>query len=108
MKINSSTRGAILLCAALLLPATASAEVSRQTLDSLGVPDRVETRIGTLEYWNGAPTEATASKVYDALDFTRALNVYNNTFRAASAYAIVKGFQSIGAPDNTVVIFPEL
>jgi len=108
MNIKFRIRSAIMLCAALLLPAAASAEVSQQTLDSLGVPDRVETRIGTLEYWDGAPTEATASKVYDALDFTRALNVYNNSFRAASAFGIVKGFQSIGASDNTVVVFPEL
>ena len=108
MEIKFRIRSVIIPIAALLLPAVAAAEVSQQTLDSLGVPDRVETRIGTLEYWDGAPTEATASKVYDALDFTRALNVYNNSFRAASAYGIVKGFQSIGAPDNTVVIFPEL
>ena len=44
----------------------------------------------------------------DTLDFTRALNVFNNSFRGASAYAIGKGFQSIGAEDNTVVIFSEL
>ena len=50
----------------------------------------------------------TAQKVYDTLDFTRALNVFNNSFRGASAYAIRKGFHSIGAEDNTVVIFPEL
>jgi len=34
--------------------------------------------------------------------------VYNNSFRGASAYAIRQGFLSIGAEDNTVVIFPEL
>jgi len=50
MNIKFRIRSAIMLCAALLLPAAASAEVSQQTLDSLGVPDRVETRIGTLEY----------------------------------------------------------
>lgn len=44
----------------------------------------------------------------ETLAFTRALNVYNNSFRGASAYAIRKGFLSIGAEDNTVVVFPEL
>jgi len=71
-------------------------------------PDKVETRIGTLEYKDGAPTVETAQKVYDTLDFTRALNVYNNSFRGASAYGLLKGFRSIGAKENTVVIFSEL
>jgi hypothetical protein len=75
---------------------------------SLVTPDKVETRIGTLEFWDGVPTVQTAEKVRDALDFTRALNAYNNSFRGASAYALGKGFQSIGAEDNTVTIFSEL
>jgi hypothetical protein len=75
---------------------------------SLNTPDKVDTSIGTLQFNNGAPTAETAQKVFDALDFTRGLNVYNNSFRGASAYAIRKGFLSIGAQDNTVVIFPEL
>src|SRR5262245_22878422 len=75
---------------------------------ALVTPDKVETRIGTLEFKDGAPTAETAERVRDILDFTRALNAYNNSFRGASAYAIGKGFQSIGAEDNTVVIFSDL
>jgi len=86
----------------------ALAQVSQQTLNALGAPDKIETRVGTLEFKDGVPTVATAERVRDTLDFTRALNVYNNSFRGASAYAIGKGFQSIGAEDNTIVIFQEL
>ena len=86
----------------LLLQTTAGVPAAITT------PDKVETRIGTLEFKDGAPTVETAEKVRDALDFTRALDAYNNSFRGASAYAIRKGFQSIGAEDNTVVIFSEL
>ena len=46
---------------------------------SLITPNKVQTSIGTLEFQDGAPTKATADKVRDALDFTRALNVYNNS-----------------------------
>ncbi len=88
----------------LALHRTAAAQIP----PSLVTPDRVETSIGRLEFKDGAPTVATAEKVRDTLDFTRALNVYNNSFRGASAYAIGKGFQSIGAEDNTIVIFSEL
>jgi hypothetical protein len=74
----------------------------------LTTPDKVDTSIGTLEFKDGAPTVETARKVQDTLAFTAALNVYNNSFRGASAYAIRKGFQSVGAEDNAVVIFSEL
>ena len=86
----------------------ASAQPSSAIPPFLMTPDRVQTSIGTLEFKDGAPTVETAQKVRDALDFTSALNVYNNSFRGASAYALGKGFQSIGADDNSVVIFSDL
>jgi hypothetical protein len=99
---------AVMSLALVVATSPALAQVSSETLQSLGAPDRAETRIGTLESKYGVPSAATAQKVYDTLDFTRALNVYNNSFRGASAYAIAKGFRSIGAADNTVVIFSDL
>jgi hypothetical protein len=98
----------VVACTVLGLPHSAGAQVSAETLKSLSAPDKVETRIGPLEFKDGAPSADTAEKVRDTLDFTRALNVYNNSFRGASAYAIGKGFKSIGAEDNTIVIFSEL
>ncbi|MGD9744166.1 MAG: DUF1254 domain-containing protein [Dongiaceae bacterium] len=95
--------------AVLALPSAAAiAQVSQETIRSLGAPDTAQTRIGTLEFKDGAPTAETASRVYDALDFTRALNVYNNSFRGASALALVKGFASIGAKPGDVAIFSDL
>lgn len=94
--------------ALMLAAGPALAQVSTDTVRSLSAPGTIETRAGKLEFRDGAPTEETAQKVYDTLDFTRALNVYNNSFRGASALAIVKGFQGIGANPGDVVIFPEL
>jgi hypothetical protein len=91
--------------AALVLPGSTGAQ---KVPPEITTPEKVETRIGTLEYKDGAPTVETAERVRGALDFTRALNVFNNSFRGASAYAIRKGLQSIGAGDNTVVVFSEL
>ena len=96
---------------ALALPGltvTAQAEVSKATIDALGAPGSVKTSIGTLNFKDGAPSADTAQKVFDALAFTRALNVYNNSFRGASALGFHKGFQSIGAAYNDVVITSEL
>ena len=80
------------------------AEVSSETVKALGAPDRLETSVGTLDFKDGAPSADTAQKVFDALDFTRALNAYNNSFRGASALAIVKGVESLGAKPGDVVI----
>jgi hypothetical protein len=95
---------AAIACAVLALPGLAAA----QTPPGLTTPDKVDTSIGALDFRDGAPSVATAEKVRDALAFTAALNVFNNSFRGASAYALGKGFQSIGAEDNTPIIFSEL
>ncbi|MGK9167630.1 hypothetical protein KXR53_15100 [Inquilinus limosus] len=78
----------------------AAAQVSDETVRSLSAPDRVETRIGTLEFKDGVPSVATAQTVYDTLAFANGLAVYNNSFRGASAYAIRKGSTAL-APRTT-------
>ena len=45
---------------------------------------------------------------YDSLDYIRGVDAFMNSFSGASAYADPQGLQSIGAEDNTVVIFSEL
>src|SRR5690349_3434723 len=86
----------------------AFSQVSTEAIKSLSAPSTVETRAGKLDFQDGAPTEETARKVYDTLDFTRALSAYNNSFRGASALAIVKGFAQIGVRPGDVAIFSEL
>ena len=43
--------------------------VPAETLRSISTPDRVESRLGSLEFRDGAPTKATAELLYDHLDF---------------------------------------
>jgi hypothetical protein len=97
---------ALVACAAL--PHLAAAQTAATIPPGIATPDTVETRIGKLEFKDGAPNAATAEKVLDNLDYIRGVDAFMNTFSGASAYAIRKGFQSIGAEDNTVVIFSEL
>ncbi|TIM26212.1 MAG: DUF1254 domain-containing protein [Mesorhizobium sp.] len=94
--------------AAIACVGIARADVSEGVVKSLGAPDKLDTSAGTLEFKDGVPTADTAQKVYDTLDFTNALAAYNNSFRGASALAIVKGFEGIGAEPGDVVIFSEL
>lgn len=101
--------GALAVGVALLASGVAAqAQVPDKVVESLGAPGSLATGYGQLDFSNGVPTVETAEKVYDILDFTQALSVYNNSFRGASALAIVKGFESIGARPGDVVIFSKL
>jgi hypothetical protein len=76
---------------------------------SLSTPDRVETRIGTLEFTDGFPTEATASLLYDHLDFLRGVEVFLQCVPAASLEAMRAGMEDVGvAACHQVGIFDRL
>src|SRR5271169_4072798 len=71
-------------------------------------PNKIETRLGTLEFTDGAPSKATIEKVYDNLDLMHGVEAFVNAFQGASTYAIWKGFNDAGVADNSVLIFSEL
>ena len=75
---------------------------------SITTPDTVQSRLGTLEFNDGAPTPDTAERLYDHLDFMRGVEAYLNSIQGASLVAIRRGFQSVGVEDNQFLIFPEL
>jgi hypothetical protein len=75
---------------------------------SLVTPDKVETRIGTLEFKDGAPSAETLEEVYDHLDFTHAFEAFVNTMQGVSMEAIRKGFHDLGFKDNEVVVWSDL
>lgn len=93
--------------ALIVITMTASAQ-KMTTPPEITTPDKVETSIGTLEFRDGAPSAATIKKVRDNLDYVRGVDAFMNSISGVSAYAMRKGFQSIGAEDNTVVIYSEL
>lgn len=97
------------LAFALLFSATARAEVSQETLESLSIPDKVETSIGTLEFFDGVPIGDTVSIVYDNLDRMRGLEVFLDNIGAVSMYSVRKGLADAGAEGaNRIAIFEQL
>ena len=82
--------------------------VSAETLRSISTPDRVESRLGTLEFDDGAPTKATAELLYDNLDFARGIEAFLGAFPAASMAAMRQGLLSVGVEDNSLMIYPDL
>jgi len=72
-------------------------------------PDRVETRIGTLEFFDGLPGKATVEKVYDNLDLIRGIETFLNGIPAASVEALRQGMVGLGADSsNKAVIMDRL
>jgi hypothetical protein len=74
----------------------------------LTTPDKVETRLGTLQFFDGFPDNATVEKVYDNLDFMRGVQVFLNTVPGASMVAIRNGLREFGPDNQTVVLFESL
>ena len=77
-------------------------------LASTSTPDTVESRLGTLEFDDGAPSEATAALLYDHLDFLHGVEAFLGALPGASLAAMRRGFQSAGVEDNSFTFFPDL
>jgi hypothetical protein len=71
-------------------------------------PDSVETRIGTLNFLDGFPDDATTQKAYDNIDFQRGVEAFLAAIPGASVYALREGFKSQGADNQTVLIMETL
>jgi hypothetical protein len=70
-------------------------------------PNTVETRLGTLRFFDGFPDDATTQKVYDNLDFIHGVDAFLNAMPGASTEAIRVGFASQGADNNQTVLITE-
>jgi hypothetical protein len=75
---------------------------------NLLTPDSVDTRLGTLRFFDGFPDQSTVEKVYDNLDFIRGVEVFLNTQAAPSLLMNFEGMRSIGVDGQTIGIFENL
>jgi hypothetical protein len=82
--------------------------VSKETLSSISTPDQVESRLGTLEFDDGAPSEETAALLYDNLDFINGVQAFLGAIPGASLIALRRGFGEAGVEDNSFTLFSEL
>ena len=65
---------------------SATYEMTTDIPASITTPDSVETRLGTLRFFDGFPDEATVQKVYDNLDFQRAVQAFLAALPAANTW----------------------
>jgi hypothetical protein len=77
--------------------------------EKIMTPDTVETRIGTLEFFDGIPTKKTATLVYDNLDFLRGVETFLNGVPAASLEGLRLGMAELGVTEcYQAVVFDDL
>lgn len=71
----------------------------------IAIPGEVESRLGTLKFFDGFPDDASVKKLYDNLDFQRAVQAYLLGLAPVSQYANRKGILEVGPANTTVPIF---
>ena len=71
--------------------------------ESITTPDTVETRLGTLKFFDGMPDEKTVQLAYDNLDFQRGVSAFLNAIPIASLYAMREGIREGGVTTNNMV-----
>jgi hypothetical protein len=99
---------AVAISATLVLPRLAAAQTAPSIPPSIITPDKVESRLGTLDFKDGAPSKTTSDKVYDAIDFAHAQRVFADTFQGVSIHASRKGLLCVGVKDNEAIIYSGL
>ncbi len=76
---------------------------------SITIPDQVETRIGSLEFFDGFPTDETALKMHEYLFFHRAVDVFLDEMSAASILALREGIRDLGVTEcHQIAVFENL
>ena len=86
-----------------------AAQVSEEVLESISTPDKVETSIGTLKFFDGAPYPETAERVYEYLDIMRGVDAFLKGMPGASLQGLIKGAHSQGAVEcHQVLVFDKL
>jgi hypothetical protein len=73
----------------------------------IACPDTVNTRFGTLNFFDGFPDGASVQKIYDNLDFQRAVQAYLLALPALSQAAMRKGTLELGPANTTVPLLEQ-
>jgi hypothetical protein len=108
MKPQARRSTTVLAPASPAAPGLAGAQPAGRVPPSIMTPDNVESRIGTLQFKDGMPTQDTLNKVYDNLDFTHAFEAFMNARQGVNFRAIHKGLLDAGVKNNEVILFSEL
>jgi len=115
--------GVALAMSSILLTACSPTSTAIKTTENSGVtpgfnhkipeqimtPNKVKTRIGDLNFYDGMPDDATIQKTYDNLDFMRGVEVFLNFIPATSIEGLRRGHLELGiTSSNSVMLLDKL
>ncbi len=80
-------------------------KMTTQIPENVLIPDKVETRLGTLEFFDGVPTAKTSQLIWDNQDFSRAVECMIMTTPAASLAGFRRGIREFGPDNETAIIW---
>lgn len=80
-------------------------KMTTQIPAGIASPDKVETRLGTLEFFDGFPDDAAVEKLYDNLDFQRAVQAYLLALAAVNMAGLREGLLTVGPANVTIPTF---
>ena len=83
-------------------------EMTAEIPPGIATPDELETRFGTLNFFDGVPDNETIQKVYDHLDFQNAFKAFLSGIQIASMDALRKGILEFGPANTTAILFEDL
>jgi hypothetical protein len=89
-------------------PADPQYKYSTPMPPGVAAPNTVETRFGTLHFTGGFPDEPSTQKLYDNLDFQRAVQAYPLAMPAVSQAADLNTMRTLGPVNETVPIYGQL
>jgi len=89
-------------------PAVPEYKYSTPLPPGIASPDKVETRIGALNFFDGFPDKASAEKLLDNLDFQRAVQAYLMAIPAVSQVADRNAGLTLGPVNQTIPIWEQL
>jgi len=92
-----------LLCLVIANASICYAQVSEAERKSITTPDKVESKLGMLNFKDGVPDAATTQKLYDELDYIHAVDAFMYGYPAVNQLAIRKGFIKNGINDNDFI-----
>jgi hypothetical protein len=103
----AATLSLLLGATAALAQPSATMKMSTEIAPGIASPDKVDTRLGTLNFFDGFPDQDTVSKVYDNLDFQRAVQSYLLALPAVNMAGLREGLLSVGPANVTIPTFED-
>ena len=80
-----------------------SPDQMKEAIAGLSSRDTIESPFGQLDFFDGVPRPDTVTRVYEALDLMRGIEVFLNAVPGASLVAMRKGLRSAGVTSSRVI-----